>query len=406
MIGRRSPLPALRGLAERTVTVADLVAAEIWQIPGVVPVAEALAELDARDFDVAAVANTPIRRFVHREDLREQEGTVADASRPIDASEIVGRALPVADLVSRLGACEHIFVMDEDQIRWLVTRADLQAPAVGMVALAYVIALEAALAELVRAELGDRFVERLPPARQARAEELFALKRQHNAETTLSDCLCMADWLQLVKGSPALRAALGCSTPAELRRLVSGLEQARNDLAHGGTLLDGRSPDDAVDLFARLRRATDVAWSRAESLDERWDAYAATVITDGSGRIWAGADAIPLGPAPWHVITAANPDRAVRPDAVNVAANHRLDEVLAGRGLVPVPVLGAAADGTWREQSVAVTGLDRSAACELGHRFGQAGIFELTSGELLVVRCPDGLVMRTRSRAVPVAPPA
>lgn len=95
-----------------------------------------------------------------------------------------------------------------------------------------------------------------------------------------------------------------------------------------------------------------------------------------------------------------------RPDEVNLAANQRLDEVLAGRGLAPVPVLGAATDGTWREESVAVTGLDRPAACELGHSFGQAGIVELTSDELLVVRCPDGSVMRTRPRVVPVPPSA
>ncbi len=404
MIGRHSPLPALRGLAERTVTVADLVAAEIWQIPGSVSAAEALAELDARHFDVAAVTDAPIRRFVHRERLCGHEGTVAAASLPIGAGDIIGSALPVADLVSRLGECEHVFVMDQDQIRWLVTRADLQAPAVGMVTLAYVIALEGALAELVRAELGDRFVEHLRSGRRARAEELFALKQRHNAETTLADCLHLADWLTLVARAPGLWASLGCSSRAELRRLVSGLEQARNDLAHGGTLLDGRSPEQAADLFGRLRRVTNLAWSTAEALDERWDAYAATVITDGAGRVWGGPAAVPLGALPWYVITAANPDSAVRPNGLNVAANQRLAEVLVGRGLDPVPVLGASADGIWREESLAVNGLDRQAACEMGHRFGQTAIFELSPDELRVLRCPDGSVMRRRPRAVPVAP--
>jgi len=111
---KRSPLSALRRLAERTVTVADLASAEIWQVPGEISAAEAVAELDARDFDVAAVAESPISRFVHRQHLREHLGNVTDASLHIDAGEIVGRALPVADLVSRLGACERVFVMDEE----------------------------------------------------------------------------------------------------------------------------------------------------------------------------------------------------------------------------------------------------------------------------------------------------
>lgn len=387
-------------------TVADLVAAEIWQIPGDVPGAEALAELEARDFDVAAVTESPIRRFVHREDLRKHEGTVADASRPIDASDIVGSALPVADLVSRLGASEHAFVMDQEQIRWLVTRADLQAPAVGMMALAYVLALESALAALVQGHLGDRFVEHLPSDRRKRVVALFAQKQRDNAGTTLATCLDLPDWFYLVKSSPELWADLGCSTLDELEAFTSEWRTARNDLAHGRTLLDGRRPDEAVDLFCRLRRVTGLAWSRAEALDERWDAYMTTVITDATGRMWAGPDAVPLDPPSWHVITAANPDSAARPDGVNLNANQRLVEVLTGRGLSPVPLRGASTDGTWREESLAVTGLDRLAACELGHRFGQVSIFELTADELRVLRCPDATVMRSGPRAVPVAPPS
>ena len=137
-------------------------------------------------------------------------------------------------------------------------------------------------------------------------------------------------------------------------------------------------------------------------LDERWDAYASTVITDGSGRVWAGPRAGPLGPAPWHVLTAANPDSAARPDEVNHVANERLADVLVARGFDPLAVLGSSVDGTWREPSLAVTGLERPVACDLGHRFGQVAIFELTQDELRVVRCPDGAVMRSRPREVPV----
>lgn len=141
---------------------------------------------------------------------------------------------------------------------------------------------------------------------------------------------------------------------------------------------------------------------RAEMLDERWDAYAGTVITDGSGGVWAGPEASPLDPALWHVLTAANPDSAARPDEVNDAANEQLADVLVAWGLEPLDVLGSSADGTWREPSLAVTGLERPVACELGHRFGQVAIFELTRDELRVVRCPDGAVMRSRPREVPV----
>lgn len=132
------------------------------------------------------------------------------------------------------------------------------------------------------------------------------------------------------------------------------------------------------------------------------DLYVATVIRDRTGRVWAGPDASPLDAPPWHVITAANPDSVVSPNGVNDHANDRLAADLLGRGLQPVAVVGESPDGRWREPSLAVKGLDRSAACELGHRFGQVAIFELSSDDLLVVRCEDALVMASRPRNGPV----
>jgi hypothetical protein len=138
-----------------------------------------------------------------------------------------------------------------------------------------------------------------------------------------------------------------------------------------------------------------------------WDAYGASLIAGGDGRVWAGEGAITLdGGLTWHVLTAANPDSNIRSIAENAAANARLLDVLRDRGFAPVAVVGSSADGGWRESSWAVGGGDRSALCEIGDAFGQAAIFELDSAELRVLRCPDGAVMRRRSRdvAVPVTP--
>jgi hypothetical protein len=62
-------------LAERTVTETDLASAEILQVPDEVSAAEALAELDARDCDVAAVSESLIRRLVHRNHCETVRGT-------------------------------------------------------------------------------------------------------------------------------------------------------------------------------------------------------------------------------------------------------------------------------------------------------------------------------------------
>jgi hypothetical protein len=202
-----------------------------------------------------------------------------------------------------------------------------------------------------------------------------------------------------------MRRALPSAAPTcgTFDRLVSRFDLARNDLAHGGTLLDGCTSDIAVGLFARIRAAAETAWSAVDALDDRWDAYAATIVTEDDGTVWSGPGARQLGGGVWHVLTAANPDSAVRPVAVNAEANARLQRVLKARGLEPVPASGASPDGAWREPSYAVAGLDRPDACGLGDLFGQAAIFELDDHELRVLRCPDGEVMRRRPRDADVS---
>src|SRR3546814_8001504 len=97
-----SPLPSLRALVERTLTVADLVTEPLWTVDRSLPSADAASMLAARDFDVAGVAGEPITRQVTRDLLVRAKGSVGDVAIPILASEAVEQSLPLADLVEIL----------------------------------------------------------------------------------------------------------------------------------------------------------------------------------------------------------------------------------------------------------------------------------------------------------------
>ncbi len=60
--------------------------------------------------------------------------------------------------------------------------------------------------------------------------------------------------------------------------------------------------------------------------------------------------------------------------------------------------LGGSRDGSWSEPGVAVAGFDRARACELGERYGQLAVFELTADEVHVVTCADAQIVRTAAR--------
>jgi hypothetical protein len=125
----------------------------------------------------------------------------------------------------------------------------------------------------------------------------------------------------------------------------------------------------------------------------RWDAYLATILEtpDGSRLVLHGR------PLPAHVVTAANPYSSPRTPAENERANGCLRDDLRAEGLEHEPVVGRSPDGEWREPSFLVFGLTRDRAAALGLRFEQWAVFELDAGEVRVVACVDGAVMRTRA---------
>jgi len=133
-----------------------------------------------------------------------------------------------------------------------------------------------------------------------------------------------------------------------------------------------------------------------------WDLWAEALIDceiDGETRCVRGpnAEALP-GPAPIFAVTAYNPDGVERDAAINAAAERELEAELTQIGATVWPATGRSPDGSWSEPGVAITGLDRADACDLGRRYGQLGVFELTETEVHVVRCEDEAIVRTRPR--------
>lgn len=139
----------LTKLIEQTMTVADLVAEPLFSLEAELSSMDGASVLEARGFDLAGVSTDGVvKDFVELSDLKGSAATVGASARPILAADCVERSLPVSQLFDRLLEDEHVFVLDGAHVRWVVTRSDLQAPAVSVVVLAYVGILEAGFRQL------------------------------------------------------------------------------------------------------------------------------------------------------------------------------------------------------------------------------------------------------------------
>lgn len=131
-----------------------------------------------------------------------------------------------------------------------------------------------------------------------------------------------------------------------------------------------------------------VSYADGESLH---DAFRSTIVTiEVNGRRLVIDPEHPPYELPWtdtaYVITAWNPGKPLPAEENrrrNVELRHELDE----RGYVVFDAVGRSRDSRWEEWGYAIVGVDRVEAVEIGRRYGQLAIFELTTTSLTVLDC-------------------
>jgi hypothetical protein len=110
-------------------------------------------------------------------------------------------------------------------------------------------------------------------------------------------------------------------------------------------------------------------------------------VTVEEGGVWKPAHHVAARRGTRHVITAWNPGDLRPTNDENERANAALRADLVARGFDPLAALGSDPNSHQSEASWAVTGLNDSAACTLGARYGQIGVFRITRDRQTVLGC-------------------
>ena len=393
---RTNPSKPLDRLLESTLTVADIVSTPFWCIKPDMPAQDALAAMNAHSFDVGGVGPDPTRSFVHRDDLlKAGTGPVSLYAKPIDASLCIEKSLPVATLLQLFKNNDRLFVLDGNLVRWVVTHADLDAPAVSVAVLSFLVIIEAGLKELANGLHDSQIKDTLKSKSRIQKADGVQAGRPH--ETRWRDCLQLVDWLNICKRTPGHLEEFGYPSIRAFEQDTDAFGDMRNDLAHGRQLITTNSGKKMVDRIAQVRAFSDTVWRAVEHRRTRWEQYADTVIV-GSGdpqTIYAGPSAIEEWEysKPVYVITAWNPGSVWMSEERNAANNAALRKILGRRGGLVVDVVGQSQDGIWQEDSFLVSGIDGHQISELAALFGQLAYFELTKDEMRVCDSATGQIV-------------
>lgn len=258
-------LGSLLQIAENALRVTELAETDLqWANPEWTA-KQAVDWMQTRGFDAAPLDDPETHRVVVLQSLTPSSHSVALQAQPLDAGLLVSSDLSLADGIMRLKRQKFYFVLQRDQLRGVVTRADLQRPAVSMIIFSLILISESAMREIIGRYIESEWFEKLRPAAKVEVEEVFEVRRRTNTEVSKLDCVMLHDLLSLLYECTGVIERLGF-TKSQFKKWKEQFRLLRDTLAHGGGLLHAEAdPLRAIKLFEDARSFAEKTTSLVET---------------------------------------------------------------------------------------------------------------------------------------------
>lgn len=286
-----SPITGYRRRGTRLADLQDLLGARITAGSVCEPLQCCPAGADARemhrllalkDFDVAgvrAVEDGPVIGVVRREDLID--GIVRDHTSVLASQSVISEALQLPDLMGHLTDGSFVLVCGGESIVGIITRTDLNKPAVRVYLFGLVSLLEMHLTYWLKVGYPeDSWKGVLDAKRLKKARKMQLIRTREGDVPLLADCLQFCDKREIVLASDMLTELHGFMPVEETRSRLERIEVLRNNLAHSQYNIAHGS--NWVDLIAL------VEWMSAfvHSSDRNVEARAVAQSAMESGTLW------------------------------------------------------------------------------------------------------------------------
>jgi hypothetical protein len=206
------------------------------------------------DFDVLPLEEgETIMGYVERSSLGT--GYCAAYKRSFFPSEVVAESTPLAALFKVLWQSPRVFVLEENSITGIVTRADLQKAPVRILLFGLVTLLEIHLLRIIRAYYpNDSWQEVLNVSRLDKAQKLYVERLNRNEAIDLADCLQLCDKRTVVLKNEEIREKLSLKPKREAEGFLREAEKLRDRLAHGQDIIAGSSWPEVFSLVQEIEK--------------------------------------------------------------------------------------------------------------------------------------------------------
>lgn len=214
---------------------------------------ESFAYMEKMRYDVLGLKeNDKITKYITR-DGKEQD---------IENSEIIEEILPIKDTLNLMKDKERLFIIKENQIKKIITIADLYKPPIILFLFGFVTIFEILCMELIKIYYpNESFLDKLSYRRRKLAKKLYKRLVKENKDIDLMYCLEFCDKTTLIKKKEDFKQLFlktGIKSKRERDKFLNNAQELRNALAHARLEIFGKTWREIVDIIEKIDKLSDI----------------------------------------------------------------------------------------------------------------------------------------------------
>ncbi|WP_216830296.1 hypothetical protein [Alkalihalobacterium elongatum] len=188
--------------------------------------------MEESDFDFYGVeSNGKIIGYIVRTELKD--GLISEYVHPFEMDDLISESTSLIELLQIFKDKNPVFVLEKNQVKKLLTLADLQKQPIRMLVFGLISLLEMNLLELIKKNYpDDGWTQCLSDGRIEKAFEVYEKRKQKNEGLGLIECIQLSDKGTIIRKTPQLLEQLEFQSKKEVDRFFSSIEELRNNTAH------------------------------------------------------------------------------------------------------------------------------------------------------------------------------
>lgn len=230
-----SSYESFKEIFEHKITV-RYIAERLSTVHANAPVEEAIRKMNEQGYDVLGIEREGvITGYIPLDKLTK--GLCGDFEKSFLVAEVISESTPLIELFKIFKDKQRAFVLENNEIKYIVTLADLQKQPVRALLFGIISLLEMQLLHTIKLFFPNESWKEL--LSEGRLNKTINLYEERNEAIHLIDCLELCDKTQLVLSHNDIFKGLGFASNKSAKRAMNQIIKLRNKIAHSQELIKG-----------------------------------------------------------------------------------------------------------------------------------------------------------------------